>query len=396
MTLARPDSHVDDTHVDVVVVGARAAGAATALQLARAGLRVVVVDRARRGSDTLSTLALMRGGVVLLRRWGVLDRIVAAGTPPVRHARFEYGHDSVNVSLRPAAGVDALYAPRRTVLDSILVEAAEAAGARFRFGVTVTDLRRDRTGRVIGLAGHDRPGQPVRISAGLTIGADGARSLVARRAGAATVRTGAGSGAIVYGYWSGLSTDGYEWHYRPGATAGLIPTNDGEVLVFAGTTSDRFTREMAGDLAGGYHRLLKEVTGGADGRLAEGVLPSRLYGFPGHRPSYLRQAWGPGWALVGDAGYFLDPLSTHGITDAFRDSVLLSRAVIAIHAGAGEREALSGYQHRRDRLSGPLFDTVDAIASYRWTPDTIGALLRNASAAMSAEVEAISRLKDDG
>jgi 2-polyprenyl-6-methoxyphenol hydroxylase-like FAD-dependent oxidoreductase len=383
-----------DYHVDVVVVGARAAGAATALHLARAGLTVMVVDRARRGSDTLSTHALMRGGVLLLRRWGVLDRVVAAGTPPVRHARFDYGHDSVNVSLRPAAGVDALYAPRRTVLDPILVAAAEAAGARFRFGVAVTDLRRDPTGRVVGVAGRDRNGRPVRITAGMTIGADGARSLVARCAGATTTRTGAGS-AVVYGYWSGLAAAGYEWYYRPGATAGLIPTNDGQVLVFAGTTPERFAGEIAGgDLAGGYHRLLKEVTGGVDGRLAGGFPPGRLHAFPG-RPSHLRQAWGPGWALVGDAGYFLDPLSTHGITDALRDSVLLSGAVTAIHCGAAEREALAGYQHRRDRLSGPLFAAVDAIASYRWTPDTIGALLRTASAAMSAEVEAISRLKDD-
>jgi flavin-dependent dehydrogenase len=387
-------SSYDTDRWDVVIVGARPAGAATALLLARAGLRVLAVDRAQLGSDILSTHALMRGGVLLLHRWGVLDQIVAAGTPPVRRVRFDFGADTINVSLRSAAGVDALYAPRRTVLDPVLVAAAEAAGARFRFGVTITDLLRDPAGRVTGVSGRDRAGKPVRIPAGLTVGADGARSLVARRARARTERLGAGGGGMVYGYWTGLEVTGYEWYYREGATAGLIPTNDGEVAVFAGTSAERFPREVSGDLAGAYHRLLKEATGGAGGRLADARPPGRLYGFPG-RPSHLRQAGGPGWALVGDAGYYLDPLSTHGITDALRDATLLSRAVAAVHRGAEEGEALAGYQRHRDQLSGPLFDAVDAIASYGWDLDSIPVLLRASSAAMSAEVDAISRPKVD-
>ncbi|HEU4349739.1 MAG TPA: FAD-dependent monooxygenase, partial [Actinoplanes sp.] len=119
---------------DVVVVGARCAGAATAMLLAREGLRVLLLDRARRGSDTLSTHALMRGGALLLHRWGILDQVVAAGTPPVRHTRFHYGHpreggETITVTLKPVAGIEALYAPRRTLLDGLLVSAADAAGA---------------------------------------------------------------------------------------------------------------------------------------------------------------------------------------------------------------------------------------------------------------------------
>ena len=129
--------------------GARVAGAATALLLARAGLRVLCVDRARLGSDTLSTHALMRAGVLQLERWGLLDAIVAAGTPPVRRTVFHYGDEPVAVSIKPAAGVDALYAPRRT-------RARRAAGRRRRrapaprsdFGATVTGLHRDDAGRV--------------------------------------------------------------------------------------------------------------------------------------------------------------------------------------------------------------------------------------------------------
>ena len=143
----------------VVVVGARAAGAATAMLLARAGLDVLVVDRGRYGSDTLSTHALMRGGVLQLHRWGLLDRIVDAGTPPIRRTTFRYANDDVVVTIKPSLGVDALYAPRRTVLDPVLVDAAADAGADVRFGVTVTDVRRDAQGRVIGIAGRDDAGR---------------------------------------------------------------------------------------------------------------------------------------------------------------------------------------------------------------------------------------------
>src|SRR5215475_7546028 len=154
------------SHYDVVVVGARPAGAATAMLLARQGRRVLLLDRDRYGTDTLSTHALMRGGVLLLSRWELLDRIVAAGTPAVRETRFDYGTDSVTVAIKPSPGVDALYAPRRTVLDRMLVDAAAAAGARVRYGVSVTDLLRDESGRVVGVSGRDRDGAAVTVHAG--------------------------------------------------------------------------------------------------------------------------------------------------------------------------------------------------------------------------------------
>src|SRR5712691_8583634 len=122
---------------DVVVVGGRAAGASTAMLLARAGMRVLCVERTRLGSDTLSTHALMRAGTLLLAKWGLLDSVIDAGTPAVQRTLFHYGAESVPVSIRPAAGVDALYAPRRTLIDRLLVGAAVAAGATFRFGCSV-------------------------------------------------------------------------------------------------------------------------------------------------------------------------------------------------------------------------------------------------------------------
>ena len=218
---------------DVIIIGGRVAGASTALLLARAGLRVLVVERARRGSDTLSTHALMRGGVLQLHRWGLLDRVAATGAPPVRRVTFHYGHDSMPVTLKPYAGVDALYAPRRTVLDALLVGAAEEAGARFGFGLVMTDVARDRAGRVIGVVVRDHLGATWTERAGLVVGADGRTSLVARQVGAPTVVAGSHAAAYVYGYWPAADLDGYHWYYGDGLSAGVIPTNDGLACVFA-------------------------------------------------------------------------------------------------------------------------------------------------------------------
>lgn len=135
---------------DALVVGARCAGAAAAMLMARCGMRVLAVDRGAYGTDTLSTHALMRGGVMLLARWGVLPRIAEAGTPPIRRTTFHYGTEAIPVDLRPSDGVDALDAPRRTLLDSVLVDAAWEAGAEVRHHHTVTALRRDAQGRVDG------------------------------------------------------------------------------------------------------------------------------------------------------------------------------------------------------------------------------------------------------
>ena len=131
---------------DVIVVGARCVGAATAMLLARAGCDVLVVDRARAGSDTLSTHGLMRGGVLQLHRWGLLDRIKAAGTPPVHQVVFDYPDERVPITIKPSPGVDALYAPRRTVLDPAIADGAREAGAEVRFGVTVSELVREGSG----------------------------------------------------------------------------------------------------------------------------------------------------------------------------------------------------------------------------------------------------------
>jgi flavin-dependent dehydrogenase len=362
--------------------------------LARRGLRVLVLERARYGSDTLSTHALMRGGVLQLQRWGLLDAIVAAGTPPVKRVVFHYPDDTTRISLKPAAGVHALYAPRRTVLDRVLADAAIAAGAEVRFGVTVTELLRDDRGRVTGVAAQGAGDRRLIASAPLTVGADGIRSLVARETGAPTIRTArTGGGAYLYGYWDDLPVDGYEWLYGLGASAGMIPTNNGQTGVFVGTTPSRMKAARRGGTAHrAFGTLLAAASPAAAERVAAARAPERLRGFVG-LPGYFRQSWGPGWALVGDSGYFEDPISTHGITDALRDAALLDVAIRDIHRGhASEGTALAEYQSTRDTLAGRLFGTVEMIASHTWTIPDLQRLLLEASSAMSEQVEALQSL----
>ncbi len=311
--------------------------------LARAGLRVLVVDRVRRGADTVSTHALMRGGVRQLQRWGLLDAVVAAGTPPVRRIIFRYGEDVVPVTVRPAAGVDALYAPRRTLLDPLLADAAANAGARITYGSTVTGLLRDRN-RVAGVELRDRAGGIRTERAGLIIGADGRRSTVAAAVGARTLFAGSRAGRVRYRYWRHLNANSYEWFYDSGRTAGVIPTNDGLTCVFVGGPEPN---------RAGPATPWPEPPPILARRLAHAELVGGERIVPG-QPGFLKQAWGPGWALVGDAGHWKDPLSTHGITAALRDAELLAGAVTTTpEPGAPQHEALTDYQAQRDRLSFP-------------------------------------------
>ncbi len=374
-----------DRNYDVVVAGARAAGAATAMLLARAGLRVLVVDRGRYGADTLSTHALMRGAVIQLHRWGLLDRIVAADTPAITRTTFRYGAETIDIPIKPSHGVDALYAPRRTVLDRVLVDAAAAAGADVSYGVTVTDVQRDRHGRVAGILGRDGSGRPVTVDASLVIGADGMRSTVARHVAAPVEWRGSGASAVTYGYWSDLETNGYEWIFRPDACAGVIPTNGGMACVFGAASPRRVGRGGPSVLLS----VLREACPETAARVQAATLATGVRTFTGH-PGFVRRAWGHGWALVGDAGYWKDPLSAHGLTDALRDAELLARAVLASASGeVGEAEAFDRYQVTRDQLSMPLCRITDEIAAQRWTDATIGELLIQLSAAMGDEIDTL-------
>jgi len=378
--------HLDESY-DVLVVGARCAGAAVAMLMARRGLKVLAIDRSGYGTDTISTHALMRGGVLQLHRWGLLPRLREMATPSVCSTTFHYGEEAIEVAIRPANGVGALYAPRRTVLDSVLVDAAVEAGAEVRHGHTlVALLRGGRDDRVTGGVVLDPEGRPRHIKARLVVGADGIGSYVARLVQAPVLRAARAATAVVYGHWSDLVAEGYHWHYVPGASIGVIPTNAGRHCVFASVPPSRFRNSFHGNAMAGYHGVLCEVAPSLAKELMASRLESRLWAFGG-RKGFLRKAHGAGWALVGDAGYFKDPLTAHGITDALRDAELLADAAVA-----DTEEAMARYATIRDELSLPLFEATEAIAAFEWDLERLKLHHQALNRAMKQEVEFLTTL----
>ncbi|MGD8897239.1 MAG: NAD(P)/FAD-dependent oxidoreductase [Acidobacteriota bacterium] len=373
---------------DAVVVGARCAGAGTALLLAREGLRVLVVDRSRYGADTLSTHALMRGAVLQLQRWGLLDAVEAAGTPAVRATSFHYADEVTRIPIKSRGGIEGLYAPRRDVLDRVIVDGAREAGAEVVYGARLVNLARAADGRVDGVVIEDGEGHLRCIGAGIVIGADGLRSTVADLVKAQPYRTGRHSTAVVFGYFSGLADDGYHWHYRPGVSVGIIPTNERLTCVFASMPSHRFSSEIRLDPAAGFDRVLEECSPRLAQAVAGGQRSGNLRGFPG-QVGLFRQSWGRGWALVGDAAYFKDPITAHGITDALRDAELLARAVVE-----GSEAALAEYQSTRDAMASGLFDVTDEIASFAWDLSTVKNLHLRLSQEMKREVAAMQEWRE--
>ena len=383
-------SPIMQDHYDVIIAGARCAGASTAMLLARQGLRVLVVDPTSRGSDTLSTHALMRGGVLQLHRWGVLDAIQSAETPAIGKTTFHYGDDeAIEVSIKEMDGVDALYAPRRTVLDAVLVDAALAAGAEVVHGHSVVDLLRSSGGRIRGakIAGADR--RVIDVAADLVIGADGVRSRVARILGADLAYTVPHATASIYGYRKALGLEGFHWFYNIGGAVGAIPTNDGDTCVFASLPPTRFEKGRRNGLEALYDDVLSGVSPELARRVAESEASGKLRAFAG-LTGFLRRAAGPGWALVGDAGYFKDPLTAHGITDALRDAELLARAV-----AEGGDDALADYQSTRDGLVKGLLDVTDQISSFEWDLDEAKELHLTLSREMNAEVDLLRTLDQE-
>jgi 2-polyprenyl-6-methoxyphenol hydroxylase-like FAD-dependent oxidoreductase len=350
---------------DVVVVGTRCAGAATAMLLAQQGFDVVAVDRARFPSDTLSTHSLARGGVVQLQRWGLLDEVLASGAPPIREVSFHVGDEVIRKQVKESAGVDHLLAPRRHLLDDILLRAAEAAGADVRTGITVTDVQRDGAGRVTGVAGRDADGSPVDIRARFVIGADGLRSQVARAVGAPITDERHRNGSCSYTYVAGLDFTGTEFHVADGGFVGLFPTHCGEANVWISTPEQRATQlRGGGDRNRAFRDLAVELAPAFGERLDAARQTAPVRGFPG-MPNHLRRPVGPGWALVGDASYFRDAITGHGMTDAFRDAEHLARTLGAVLRGeVDEATAMAAYHVRRDELVGELFDIACALALF--------------------------------
>jgi 2-polyprenyl-6-methoxyphenol hydroxylase-like FAD-dependent oxidoreductase len=361
---------------DAIVVGARCAGSPTAMLLARRGYRVLVVDKATFPSDTISTHLVHPPGVAALARWGVLRAL--GDCPPIHTYRFDFGE----FTLSGSPGAPAARCPRRGVLDEALLRAAAAAGAEVREGFLVEELLFDGE-RVTGIRGRGRSGRAVSERGCVVVGADGLRSLVARAVRAETYHQRPPLLAAYYAYWSGLPMEGrFETYVRPARGFAAAPTNDGLTVVIAGWPHAEFEANKK-DAEVHYFRTLTLAPPFAE-RLRTARREGRLVGMS--VPNFFRRPFGPGWALVGDAGYNKDFITGQGIQDAFRDAELCASALDEALSGArGFDAALEAYHARRDAASLPMYEFTCQLATLEPPPPALARLL----SAIAGDAEAM-------
>lgn len=360
-----------DEAYDVVVVGARCAGSPTAMLLARKGYRVVMVDRAEFGSDTISTHLLHPPAVDAMRRWGLLDRLLATGCPPIHTYSFDFG--PIVIAGPPGDATSPVsYCPRRTVLDKVLVDAAAEAGAtvRQRFsvsGVLVED------GVVRGVRGRGPDGAEVTLRARVVVGADGVRSHIAEAVEAEVYREVPPLLSPYYSYFSGLPLDGvFPTWIRGDYGWAALPTHDDLTLVVGGWPMAEMTQNRD-DIDGTFQRMFAGAPEFLD-RFNGATREARWTGFP--VPNFFRTPFGPGWVLVGDAGYTKDPITAHGIKDSFRDAEACAAALDGVLSGSRPfDEAMAEFQRERDEAGLPMFEFTCQVAAPGPPPPEMLALL---------------------
>ncbi len=344
---------------DAIVVGARCAGSPTAMLLARAGYRVLMLDRAGFPSDTLSTHLVHQPGVAALARWGLLDQVRATGCPPLDRAVYEVADVRLEGCSNGVEGQQAGYAPRRHILDTVLVEGAVADGVEFREQCSVSGLLRDDSGRVVGVEGTYR-GSKFTERAHLVIGADGMRSKVAGLCGAEYTTEKPRLTCAYYSYWHDVPAC-LELYERPGSWVAAVPTNNGATLVLTYFPQSRFD-EVRKDVDTAYLEQVRSTAPDLFERLQGKDRVERLRG-TGDQQNFFRQAAGPGWALVGDAGHHKDSITARGISDAFLQSECLVRNI-------GDRltdrdrldPALGSYAKERDEALTEGFEATLSVA----------------------------------
>ncbi len=356
---------------DAIIVGARVAGAPVALLLARKGYRVLLVDRSTFPSDTLSTHYIHQPGVAALQRWGVLEA-ATAGSPAITNFTMDFGPLVLNGWGPACDGVQEGYAPRRSVLDTALVEAARAAGAEVREGFSIQELT-FADGRVTGIRGRERGGTTVTEQGRIVIGADGLHSAVAKAVHAPAYQERPVQACYYYSYFSdfGLGTAIYP---REGNVAVHFPTNDGLSVLAVGWKPAEFAR-VRQDIDRSFYAALERISP-ALSEAVQGASRAERWTGTADVPNFFRKPFGPGWALVGDAGYHKDPVTGYGITDAFRDAETLAAALDAGLSGREDLEqALAGYEQTRNAFAMPMYEFILQLAAQEAPPPEMQMLL---------------------
>lgn len=370
---------------DVVVVGARCAGASTAMLLARAGHRVALVDRTTFPSDTMSTHFLWQRGAARLDAWGLLDRLRASGCAPITSIEFDVGPVQLSGIGPPVDGVADTFCPRRTVLDAMLVEAAVEAGVDLIDNFAVSDLLRSGD-RVTGVVGRVRGGPEVSLATKVVVGADGLRSTIAKRVDAPIYCEHAPLTGVHYSYWSGINHLGASFHARAGRLVLVWPTNDDLTCVYVAWPHAEFP-SVRRELASNFAAALDLVPGLRDS--VESGRQEQPFAGTGYLPNQYRRSAGPGWALVGDAGHFKDPSTGMGMSDAFIAADLLAEAVDQGLTGRVPiDDSLAAFERRRDELAANGFELTLSTARLAALSPRMEAFYRQAV----GQPDAVSRI----
>ena len=346
------------TSYDAIVVGARCAGSPLAMLLAQRGHRVLLVDRAHFPSDTMSTHFIQSPGMERLARWGLLDRLMATGCPPLNGVTMFVNGSGMTIDAPPPPGIPGLASPRRTILDALLVDAAREAGAEVVEGVSVRSLIYDGD-RVAGIEGYTSDGD-FRAEARFVIGADGRHSMIAEAVGAEFRHHHPGKGCGYYAYFADVDYPRVFLHTADDTICVGFRTHD-DLLTLAVQWPGRELSEVRHDIDGAVMATL-DTLGEFGAAVRAGSRASKYVGLS-DLPNYLRKAHGPGWALVGDAAYFKDPAPADGISDAFRGAEYLAHALHDAFTGAAsETDALDRYEARQDEWAIPLLDLTIEVA----------------------------------
>jgi flavin-dependent dehydrogenase len=370
---------------DVIIVGARCAGSPTAMLLARKGYRVLLVDRDTFPSDHMSTHWIQQSGVARLQRWGLRERLAATGCPPITSMTMDLGPFALRGTFPPVGDVAEAYCPRRTILDKLLVDAAVEAGAELRERFVVQDLVWN-DGHVSGITGRSATGATVTEQARIVIGADGIHSLVARQVGAQSYNVKPTYTCAYYAYWSGVPLDGVEFYPRERCGFGVLPTHHGLATIIVGWPRDEF-HTIRADIEGNYLKTLELAPALAE-RVRQGKREERFVG-TAENFNYFRKPYGPGWALVGDAGYIKDSITAQGISDAFRDAESVAEAVDAGFSGKQPiEEAMAEYERQRNEEALPVYEFTAQLASLEPPPPEMQQLF----AALRTNQEQMNRL----
>ncbi len=363
---------------DVIIIGARCAGSPTAMLLARKGYKVLLLDKAEFPSDTISTHIVFGKGAERLREWGLLDQVLNSNCTIIHKMGFDLGPFTLKGESPNPEGVPGIIAPRRILLDKILVDAAVAAGAELREKCVAEEIIMDGD-EVTGVRCHTKGGSSVTEKSRMVIGADGRNSVVAQAVKAKEYNARPALSCWYYTYWSGVPTEELVLRSRPNRAFGAIPTNDGMICLPVVWTAEEF-HEYRSDIEGNYLKTL-DLSPELGDRVRQGKRETPFFGMSDVR-NFFRKSFGPGWALVGDAGYHKDPITGQGISNAFQEAQWLADAIDAGFSGREPLDkALARNEQTRDTELMPMYELTCDWARLQPPPlemqQLLGALLHN-------------------